>query len=168
LNSDNFYPVSIKILQTASFLTSQTAIFGLNIVFMKMNVYITFPGCCEEAVGFYQSAIHAELLSMQRFGDAPMGVDEATKSKILHCTFMIGETKVMCSDTAGRPVTIGDNFSLAADFESEAALNAAFHALSEGGIVTMPVQETFWGAVFGMCRDKFGINWMFNYDKPKG
>ena len=75
---------------------------------------------------------------------------------------------VMCSDTnEQRNVEVGDNFSLALDFKSDGDMRRAFDALSAGGTVTMPLQDTFWGATFGMCRDKFSINWMFNYDKPK-
>jgi PhnB protein len=56
---------------------------------------------------------------------------------------------------------------LSFNFESEDQINHVFEALSAGATVSMPLQDTFWGARFGMLTDKFGVNWMFNYDKPK-
>jgi PhnB protein len=53
-------------------------------------------------------------------------------------------------------------------YPSEQKMEASFKKLTDGGKVTMALQETFWGAKFGMCIDKYGISWMFNYDKPKG
>jgi PhnB protein len=57
--------------------------------------------------------------------------------------------------------------SLSLNFTDAGKIQNVFAAMSDGGNVTMPLQDTFWGATFGMLQDGFGVNWMFNYDKPK-
>jgi PhnB protein len=64
------------------------------------------------------------------------------------------------------PTIVGNNISLAYSTPDVAAAEKTFEKLSEGGTVGMPMQETFWAERFGMLTDKFGINWMFNCDKP--
>ena len=135
---------------------------------MSMNVYLFFNGNSEEVINFYKEATNGTIVTLQRYSDTPMPCDEAQKNKIMHAILNIGGTVIMFSDTDGkRDVTFGDNFSLALDFKSETEIYTVFMALSKGGKVTMPLQDTFWGATYGMCTDKFGVNWMFNYDKPK-
>jgi PhnB protein len=135
----------------------------------KHALYLMFNGNCEEAINFYKESLGANVLSMQRFGEAPEPTTESNKDKIMHAVLDIGGFTIMFSDTDGkRNVNVGDNFSIALDFKSDGELNRAFDRMSTGGQVTMAVQDTFWGATFGMCTDKFGVNWMFNYDKNQG
>lgn len=132
-----------------------------------MNVYLFFNGNCEEALNHYIDATDGVMESIQRYGDSPMPVAEEQKGKIIHAVAVINDTRIMASDNDGKmSLNMGNNIWLALDFKSEAAQDKAFAALSEGGIVTMPLQDTFWNARYGMCTDKFGVNWMFNYDKP--
>jgi PhnB protein len=80
----------------------------------------------------------------------------------------IDEGTLMASDMPpGKSVTNGDNFSVCIDFDSTEEQAKCFAAMSEGGEVTMLLQETFWGAKFGMLHDKFGVRWMFNCHLPK-
>ena len=135
---------------------------------MGLNVYLFFNGNCEEAMNFYVTSIGGKVDMLQRYSDTPMPCDEAQKNKIMHATFTIKGSKVMCSDSStAKTIAFGDNFSMALDYTDPAEMKAAYDKLSAGGIATMPLQDTFWGATFGMCTDKFGINWMFNHDKPK-
>lgn len=107
-------------------------------------------------------------MQIQRFGDSPMPVSEADKGKVLHGQVEVNGQVIMFSDASGEHrATFGNNFSIALDFNNTSDMDRAFAGLSEGGVVTMPLQDTFWGARFGMCTDKFGVNWMFNHDKPK-
>ena len=79
------------------------------------------------------------------------------------------ETVLMGSDAGtdwGQGLTIGNNFSIAINADSREEADKLFNGLSEGGTITMPLQETFWGAYFGRFVDKFNINWMMNYDDP--
>ena len=135
---------------------------------MGLIVYLFFNGNCEEAMNFYRSTIGGTIESLVRYGDAPMPSADAMKEKVMHGIMMIKDTKVMCSDSGERKMVIGNNFSLSLDYKNEAEMQKVFERLSgDGGTVTMPLQDTFWGAKFGMCTDKFGVNWMFNHDKPK-
>ena len=109
---------------------------------------------------------------IQTFGDGPddMGIAESDKDKIMHATLMIGDGVIMASDMPsgfGPPPVVGNNFSLTYPTQSKEETDELFGKMSEGGTVTMPVQEMFWGSYFGSCTDKFGINWQFNYEMPQ-
>jgi PhnB protein len=68
------------------------------------------------------------------------------------------------AESCGHRVFVGNNFSISINAESEAEADKLFNGLSNGGKVMMPMGKTFWGAYFGMFTDKFGVNWMVNYD----
>jgi PhnB protein len=128
--------------------------------------YITFNGNCEEAVNYYKDVLGGELLFIQRYGESPMkGMGD--DNNVMHCTLKVGETHIMASDSPeGQPTTAGSNISLAIGSNDPAGAEKMFEKMAEGGSVTMPMQQTFWAERFGMLTDKFGINWMFNCDKP--
>ena len=135
---------------------------------MSLNVYLFFNGTCEEAMNYYRDATGGSIESLVRYGDTSMPASEAFNDKIMHSVMLIHDTRVMFSDAGEhRVVTSGNNFSISLDFNDEGRMRGVFAALSGGGTVTMPLQDTFWGAVFGMCTDKFGVNWMFNYNRPQ-
>ena len=131
--------------------------------------YISFKGNCEEAINFYKERLGGEVLFMQRYGESPMagkGPDE----KIMHTSIKIGDSVIMACDNVfeeQNPTTVGNNISLAIGGDDVVAADTMFEKLSDGGTVTMPMQETFWAQRFGMLVDKFGINWMFNVEKPQ-
>lgn len=140
-----------------------------NIHTMALNIYLNFNGTTEEAMNFYKDATGGEIHNIMRMGDAPgMPVADEDKGKVMHGIMSIHGSTVMFSDgNAQHKVNMGDNFSMSLDYKNDADMEREFNALSAGGKVTMPLQDTFWGARFGMCTDKFGVNWMFNHDKPK-
>ena len=88
--------------------------------------------------------------------------------KIMHMSLPISkETTLMGSDIGGewaKHTVEGNNIQLSINADSEDEAKRIFNALSAGGRVNMPLEKTFWGALFGMFTDKFGINWMVNYD----
>ncbi len=134
---------------------------------MSLNTYLTFDGNCREAFDFYKSVFGGEFDELMTFADAPpdLPVKDADKDKIMHMSLPIGSSILMGSDIAegfGGPVIVGTNFSLSIERDSKAQGDELFGKLSEGGDVGMPMQNTFWGAYFGMCRDRFGVNWMIN------
>ena len=134
-----------------------------------MIIYLFFNGNCEEAMNFYKDALGGNILSISRYGEAPMPSSEDYKNKVMHGIMEAAGTKMMFSDSnENHKTTFGDNFSISIDCKSDGEITSVFEAMSSGENVTMPLQDTFWGAKFGMCCDKFGVNWMFNYDKPKG
>ncbi|MEJ7611628.1 MAG: VOC family protein [Ferruginibacter sp.] len=128
--------------------------------------YLNFNGNAKEALDFYAGALGGEVVQMQTFGGANMAQDESMKDKILHAVFEAGELKFMVSDCPpGVSVKEGDQVSLSLNFPDLESIEKTFAALSGGGTVTMPMQDTFWGARFGMAKDKYGVHWMFNHDK---
>jgi PhnB protein len=132
--------------------------------------YLNFNGNGAEALAFYAKAFDGKTLFQQTFGDSPMGEQTPAnyKDKIMHATFQAGDLTFMISDCMpGQQVTGGTNMSLSLNFKTVADIDKTFAALSDGANILMPLQDTFWGAKFGMLIDKFGINWMFNHDYEK-
>jgi len=135
---------------------------------MELNAYVHFAGNAEEALNFYAAALDGEIAFVQRYGNSPMPVDEDYKDKIMHARLMVGNTVLMISDVfKGQPVTTGGNIQLSVNVESVEKIDEVFEKMSQGGTVAMALQDTFWGARFGMLQDKFGINWMFNCELKK-
>lgn len=136
-----------------------------------INPYLTFNGNCEEVFNFYKSVFGGEFSYMGRFGEMPPGehpLADADKNKIMHVSLPISkETHLFGSDALaafGGVPQMGDNISVSINADSEQEADKLFNGLSAGGNVTMPMNKTFWGAYFGMFKDKFGINWMVNFD----
>ncbi len=134
-----------------------------------VNVYLTFQGNCEEAFNFYKSIFGGDFSYLGRFADIPVNVDmppmsEDIKNQIMHISLPISkETILMGSDNGGDwgpPITIGNNFSIAINTDTKDEADRIFYALAEGGEITMPINDAFWGDYFGSIRDKFNINWM--------
>ena len=135
---------------------------------MQLITYVTFAGNCEEAINYYKEAIGAEVLMINRMGEGPMEVPEHVKGKIMHARLKIGENVLYMSDTFDPSAIVqGNNISLSLQPESVDETEKLFNALSVGGTVKMPLQDTFWGARFGMFIDKFGIHWMLNCELKK-
>jgi PhnB protein len=135
--------------------------------------YLNFDGNCRPAMEFYAKALGAELTIMP-FSDMPGGGGgnkEATKDRIMHARLMkkgLPYAILMASDTMpGMPYQQGTNFSVSVGCDSLNEIKSFFSAMSEGAAVTMPLQDQFWGAHFGMLKDQFGIHWMFSYEYPK-
>ncbi len=135
---------------------------------MKLNPYLSYNGNCEEALNFYKESIEGEIIQLGRYGESPMKSSEEMRDKIIHGRLKFGEALLMASDTMGEySVNEGSNISMSVDCDNNEQLDKAFSKMAEGGKITMPVQEQFWGARFGMLTDKFGIHWMFNCEKKK-
>ena len=139
---------------------------------MPVLTYLSFNGNCREALDFYRSVFGGEYVIIQTFGDGPpdMGVPESDRDKIMHATLTVGDGVIMGSDMPsnfGPPPVVGNNFSLSYPTQSREETDELFAKMSEGGKVTMPLQDMFWGSYFGACTDKFGINWQFDYEMPR-
>ena len=140
---------------------------------MSLNIYLTFDGNCREVFEFYRSVFGGDFAILQTFADGPpeMPIAEEDKDRVMHVSLPVGATTLMGSDTAqgfGGPVVVGTNFSISFAGESKPQCDELFGKLSDGGEVKMPMQEMFRGAYFGMCRDRFDINWMINYEMVDG
>ena len=133
-----------------------------------VNVYLSFDGSCEEAFNFYKSVFGGEFVALARYSEMPNPpyppVSNAEKDKILHvCLPISKETALMGADMTHQPLVAGNNFSITITPSSEEETRRIFEALSVGGTVVTPLEKTFWGSLFGMFTDKFGINWMVDY-----
>ena len=139
-----------------------------------INAYLTFDGTCEEAFNFYKSVFGGDFPMVGKFGDMPPQegmppISDEVKNRIMHMSLPISaETVLMGSDTMPgiHDHQVGNNISLSINTDSREESDLIFTGLSAGGKVSMPLADTFWGAYFGMWTDKFGINWMVNYDDP--
>ena len=143
---------------------------------MQLNHYLNFQGTTEAAFRFYQSVFGGEFLTLMRYGDLPAedGVDisEVDKQKIMHISLPINEfTILMASDVneqfcaqTNRPFSIGNNHYISINLDSSEQDKAhhLFDVLSQGGTIEMPLEKTFWGALYGALTDQFGTRWMVN------
>lgn len=137
----------------------------------SINPYIHFNGNAEEAFTFYKSAFGGDFIMLVRFKDmkfegAPN--DEKEAEKIMHIALPIGKHSVlMGSDTPeqmGKHNEMETRSKIAISTESKEEADKIFHSLSAGGQIEMPIENSPWGAYFGMFRDKFGIEWIVEFD----
>ena len=129
--------------------------------------YLTFNGTCRQAMTFYKDILGGDLELMD-FASSPMEVPDEAKNYIMHAILTSNGVTLMASDTMpNQAVTNGNSVSLSINCQSTDEINHLFNSLSDGGQITMPLEDTFWGARFGMLTDKFGTCWMFNYDYPQ-
>lgn len=135
----------------------------------KLNPYLNFDGTAEKAIRLYETALGAKTEGLMRFGDASgMPVAPEHRNRVMHAVLHIGEGVVMVSDTQpGTPVATQSNVHVALHLDDPVDMARKFEALATGGKVTMPLQDTFWGARFGMLTDAYGINWMLNCEHKK-
>jgi PhnB protein len=129
----------------------------------SVQPYLFFGGRCEEAIEFYRKALGAELVMLARFKDAPErqpGLPECFDEKVMHASLQVGETTIMASDGRCEGQAPFEGFSLSITVSAEAEAERVFAALSDGGLVTMPLEKTFWAPKFGMLKDLFGVAWM--------
>jgi PhnB protein len=133
----------------------------------EMNAYLTFDGSCREAMKFYAKCTGGELQLMP-FSDAPGNFPPEAKDKIMHARLAKGGAMIMASDAMpGHPHIVGNNVWVSINCESAEEAEKLFTAFSENGKIVMPIGETFWAVRFGMLTDQFGVNWMFNFEKPR-
>ena len=135
---------------------------------MNIHTYLTFNGNCREAFEFYQSVFGGEFHVLTTFADAPNDVDvpPEMKNTVMHVSLPIGDGVLMGSDPGDPelPFNMGNNFSLSLSTDSVKQTDELLEKLSEGGEVTVPAENTFWGAYFAMCTDRFGISWMLMHE----
>lgn len=139
----------------------------------RTSTYLNFSRNTEEAFNFYKSIFGSEFSGggVARLGDFPPPPDapqlaEEDKNLIMHIELpILGGHVLMGTDapeSMGFHVNKGNNIYIMLEPDSKADTKKLFDALSDGGAVTMELQDMFWGAYYGTCTDKFGILWMFN------
>jgi PhnB protein len=131
--------------------------------------YLNFNGDAAKAIKLYEKALGAKTEAVMPFSEA-RGMDIAPehKNRVMHASLRVDDAVIMMSDTMpDRPVISGGNVHVSLTCDDVADMTKKFEALAAGGKVTMPLQDAFWGAKFGMLTDAFGIHWMFNCDTKK-
>jgi PhnB protein len=140
--------------------------------------YLNFSRNTEEAFNFYKSVFGTEFSGggIMRFGNIPTSEGmppcaDDDKDLVMHIELpIVGGHVLMGTDSPesmGFKVNIGNNVHIMLEPESKDETTNLYNKLSDGGVVTMELQEMFWGAYYGSCTDKFGVQWMFNYPLNK-
>lgn len=129
--------------------------------------YLHFDENCKEAMEFYQSIFGGQL-DMMQIKDAPdkdqfpKGIDH----QIMHASLRNDDFLLMASDMCGQgSADQGNSMQLSLDCSSEEEINQLYQKLSEGGKITQELNEVFWGGLFAMVTDKFGVRWMLSFEK---
>jgi len=139
----------------------------------SVSTYLNFPRNTEEAFNFYKSVFGGDFFGgkIMRFGDMPPQqgappMAEGDKNLVIHVALPItGGHMLMGTDapeTMGFKVNFGNNVHINLQIDTRDETRNLFKALSAGGVVSMDLQDMFWGDYFGSCTDKFGVQWMFN------
>ncbi|WP_263380361.1 VOC family protein [Granulicella paludicola] len=137
---------------------------------MRTNLHLVFPGSCTEAFAFYETVFQSKSTFKMTYGEAPaeMPTPEGAKDLVMHTAMPLGSMTLMGCDAPphmGEPKMGG--FHISVDMPDEDEVRRIFAALSEGGSVQMPLTPTFWTPLFGMCKDKFGVEWMVSVPGPE-
>ncbi len=136
----------------------------------SISIYLNFNGQTEEAFEFYKSAFGGEFRTFTRFGDTGQAahIPADDHHKMMHVALpLLGGHVLMGTDileSLGQSLTIGNNSYICISPDSKEEAMRLFESLSDGAIIEMPLQDTFWGAYYGILKDKFGIQWMVNYE----
>jgi PhnB protein len=136
----------------------------------SINPHINFNGNAEEAFNFYKSVFGGEFAKIMRFKDiasAEFPVAEHEANKIMHIALPIGKSILMANDVPeilGRTNENENRSKIVISAESKEEADKLFNGLSAGGQIEMPISDRPWGSYFGMFRDKYGIEWMVDFD----
>jgi PhnB protein len=135
----------------------------------NLSPYINFNGTAGQAIALYERVLGATTLNVARAGDIPgTNTPPSQRDRVVHAALRVGSSQLMLSDTAtDQPVSTTGNVHVSLDFNDVDEMTGKFSALAEQGAVTVPLQDTFWGAKFGMLTDRFGVHWMFNCAAPR-
>lgn len=138
----------------------------------SVSTYLNFRRNTEEAFHFYKSVFGGDFVGgISRFRDIPESAEmpplpEEDRDLVMHMALpILGGHLLMGSDAPESMqfrVNPGNNVYINLEPDTREVADRLFRALSEGGAVEMEMQETFWGAYYGSCRDKYGVQWMFN------
>ena len=132
---------------------------------MHLDVYVNYPGHCEEAFGFYAEHLGGRITGIRRHADAPNpGLPAEWKEKVLHARIELGGAVLMGADVPGAEPMRSAYLTLGLDSPEEA--DRVYALLSERGEIFMEMAETFFASRFAMLRDRFGTSWMLLHQRP--
>jgi PhnB protein len=143
----------------------------------RVSTYLNFPGTTKEAFNFYKIVFGTEFIgSMMRMGEVPPQegtppLKEEDKNLVMHVSMPILGGHIISGTDAleshGHKWIPGNNMHLTLEPDSKEETERLYNALSEGGTIEMPLQNMFWGSLYGSWTDKYGIRWMINYTETK-
>lgn len=136
---------------------------------MHLEPYLSFDGTCEEALAFYGKIFGGATTEIMRFEGTPVAdaMPPEERKRVMHASFKSPSLQFMASDGNRAAETTGSRVVLSLSSTDVPESQKTFEALCEGGAIVVPFAKTFWGAMFGMCTDKFGIDWMVNAELPR-
>jgi len=135
---------------------------------IRLDTYLNFNGNTEEVFNFYKRVFNSDFSKLMRFADMPGGekMSAGDRTKILHVALPIGSNVLMGTDaldSMNQKISTGDNVSISITLDDETEATRIFETLAEDGDIIMPLSREFWSDLFGICKDKFGIQWMINF-----
>ena len=137
---------------------------------MQINSYLCFNGKCREVMNFYKECLNADL-ELLEVSSSPIAAQcpEAMQGQILHSSLTKdGQVLLMATDMTGPDgFQQGNNIALSVNCSSEEEINTLFSVLSSDGKIIDTLKPQFWGGLFGVIQDKYGISWMLNYSQGK-
>ena len=142
-------------------------------IMKSVDFYLHFNGNCEKAMNFYKAIFGGDFIRVQRYSEIPGSekMSDEDKEKMIHMSLKLSEhSLLMGSDVVTKMVdgvSYGNNYHICLQAANDREADKVFAALSENGVIEMPMNKTFWGAYFGMCIDKFGVQWMINCAEAK-
>jgi PhnB protein len=137
---------------------------------MQMNPYLSFRGDCEAAFKFYEQCLGGQIGAIFRYTGTPLAdqVPPDWEDKVMHGSLTIGGQVLMGADVAPDRHEKLQGFSLSLQMKSTADAERIFNELANGGKVVLPLEKTFWAALFGMVVDRFGVPWLINCEGSAG
>lgn len=135
----------------------------------RINSYLTFNGNCRDAMSFYKECLGGDLV-LQTVGESPLAerMPKQMRDCILHSTLTNDMLVLLATDMAPSSGLVrGNAISLALDCGSENEIRDCYSKLASGGTADHPLEETFWGALFGGLTDRFGNHWLLNYERQQ-
>lgn len=132
---------------------------------MKLHPYLVFNGQAKDAITFYTQALPVSLGHLGTYENSPVPNQPEHNDWIVHAELLYkDQTLLMISDSPDVGQGENPNVHISLNFDDLEQMKNAFHLLSEGGKVVMPLEKQFWNATFGQLIDCFGIHWMMNCD----
>ncbi|MDO5649146.1 MAG: VOC family protein [Gallicola sp.] len=134
---------------------------------MTIRPYLSFPGYSGEVIAYYEKIfdVKAEILN---YDDLPEGegseMHEEMQGLVMHSDMEIAGSRVMISDDPYKKEVKDSNISLGIFLDDQEKLREYYEKLSEGGEIIMPLEKTFWSELFGIVKDKYGTEWLFDYE----
>ena len=136
---------------------------------MKINPYLGFQGQAEEAFKFYETVLRGKIVANFKYADHPDAppMPAEMRDRMMHVALQVGDSVLMGGDAPPGHNERPQGFNVNLALQDTAEAERIYAELSQGGTITMPIQQTFWSVRFAMFTDRFGVPWMINCEGAK-